>query len=61
MNWRNVRTGAALFQQPEQSFDRHIDYVVGSFLAGGAVHDMRDAVDGFADHGAIRDVALDDV
>lgn len=31
-------------KEPEQSLHRHVHDVVGRFLAGGEMHDMRDAI-----------------
>ena len=53
------RAGAALFQQPEQALDRNIHHVLGSFLAGGAMQNVRDLLHGGAHSRPIRDASLD--
>jgi hypothetical protein len=54
------RTDAALFEQPEQTFDRDIHHIVGSFFAGCEVQDVRDSVHGLAHQASIRDAAAND-
>ena len=51
------RAGAALLQQPEQAFDRDIHYLVGTFLAGGAMHNVRHALHGRLHHRPIGDAS----
>ena len=55
------RAAAGLFQQPEQTLDRDIHHIVGSFLTGGAMQYVRNALDGCMHNGPIRDAALDNL
>jgi hypothetical protein len=56
MNWRKSLAGAALFEQPEETFDGDVDYFIRRFFAGGAMNDVGDA-----GHGAADDVAVGDI
>ena len=49
----------ALFKQPEQAFDGDIHGVVRSFLAGGAVQNVGNAIQRTAHCVTVRDIALD--
>ncbi len=50
---------AALFKQPEQAFDSDIHGVVWGFLAGGAVQNVRNAIQRTTYGVAVGDAALD--
>jgi hypothetical protein len=51
---------AALFEEPEETFDGNVDNIVGSFFASGAMNDMSDASHGAADDVPFGDIASDD-
>jgi hypothetical protein len=53
------RTGAALFQKPEETLDRNIHHVMGSFFAGGAMQNVCNFLQGGVHDRAIRDTSLD--
>ena len=52
------RADAALFQQPEKTFDRHVDHIVGRFLAGRTMDDVRNAGHGLAHGIAVGNISL---
>jgi hypothetical protein len=48
----------ALFEEPEQAFNRNIHRIIRRFLTCGTVQDVRDSMQCFVDGVAIGDVAL---
>ena len=54
-----IRTGAALFQQPEQALDRNIHHIVGAFLTGRAMQNVSDTSHGRVHNSSVRNTSAD--